>query len=180
MATKSKFAQSVPPVAAKKTVVKPVAIKSRRNQATVDNIVAAGAKVEMGEPVITHTEHTPLDRLRAAWDDYTAWLEQPTWARRVTSVALGLLTYGGVFYMGLQLVDVLVAGAMLYTGVGFISFMAAFLGLCAALVAATTVGVYVYEFAMAFDASRVRERFNSFADSVKARFISQPLEVPNA
>ena len=160
MVAKSKFAQPVPPAAIK-------APRAKR--------VVTAPQAQAAEPVVTHADHTPLDDLRAAWDKYTAWVQQPTWVRRVTSVALGLLTYGGVFYLSMQLVDVLVAGTMLYTGVGFISFMAAFLGICAALVAATTVGMYVYEFAMAFEASRVRDRFNAFTDSVKARFISQPV-----
>lgn len=159
MVTKSKFAQPIPPAAIKAPRTKRVATAP-----------------EAAEPIVTHADHTPLDDLRAAWDKYTAWVQQPTWARRLTSVALGLLTYGGVFYLSMQLVDVFVAGTMLYTGVGFISFMAAFLGICAALVAATTAGMYVYELAMAFEASRVRDRFNAFTDSVKARFISQPVE----
>ncbi len=163
---KSKFAQSVPPVAAKKTVVK---------QPKAAPVVA--------EPVAqpTHaaqiTEQSILDRLRATFDEYVEFKGLPSWTRRITSVALGLLTYGGVFYLSIQLVDMFVAGAMLYSGVGFISFMAAFLGICAALVAATTVGMYVYEFAMAFEASRARERFTSWVDAARAKFIrTSPVE----
>jgi hypothetical protein len=173
MSTKSKFAQPVPPVAAKKTVVDHNAEVMRKVRA------APKAKPVVTEPVAqpTHAaqlpdEQTLLDKLRLAWDEYSSVINQPTWVRRITSVALGLLTYGGVFYLSIQLVDMLVAGAMLYSGVGFISFMAAFLGICAALVAATTLGVYVYEFAMAFEASRVRDRFNSWVDGARARFIS--------
>lgn len=180
MATKSKFAQTAPAAAAKMTVAQSNADALRKLRATPKASKVKAEPIQAAPTVETPNEvsqDTLFERMRAAAEDYFASINQPTWTRRLTSFALGMLTYGGVFYLSMQLVDMLVAATMLYSGVGFISFMAAFLGIIAALIAATTVGVYMYEFAMAFEASRVRDRFNSWVDSARARFIrTSPVE----
>ena len=114
---------------------------------------------------VTETEsssETLFERMRAAADDYWQSIHTPTWTRRVASVALGLITYGTVFYGCMQLVDTLCFAVIAYSGVGFLSFMCAFIGILLALIVATTAGTKVYEFAMNFEYGRVRDRVKNF------------------
>lgn len=150
MVTKSRFDQVVAPVA--KPARAPRAAKAKTVVEPITPIEPITANV--AQP----SAETLFVRMRAAADDYFDAMAMPSWTRRVVSVVLGLVAYGGVFYGCMQVVEVMCLAAITYSGVGFISFMIAFLGVMASFIAATTVGVKVYELAMAFDYINVKSR----------------------
>jgi hypothetical protein len=152
MVTKSRFASS--------PAAKPVAVKAdakpraqRVKPTVVDEVI---------EPQPQASSESYFERMRAAADDYFASINAPSWTRRVVSITLGLIGYGTVFYGLMQLVDVLCFAAIAYTGVGFISFMVAFLGVLASVIAACTAGKWVYDQAMVFEYSNFKARVTSF------------------
>lgn len=135
---------------------------SRKNTKTsAAELKATVAQAPESEVTETSPE-TLFERMRAAADQYWASIHTPTWTRRIASIALGLVTYGGVFYGCMQVVDVICMAVVMYSGVGFLSFMAAFIGVLLALILATTTGTKVYEFAMSFEYSRVKQRVTKF------------------
>jgi hypothetical protein len=144
----SRFAQP----AAKKTV----ASKTKR--------ITPTTKVELPEPPAA----TPDEEVQSAWrqveealSGLMAKIKRPSWVRELVNVSIGLITYAAAFYGCMQLVDLVCMAAITYTGVGFISFMVAFLGVFAAFMAAFSLGKFAYNVAAAFEYKAVKSRVAS-------------------
>ena len=105
---------------------------------------------------------TWLQRMRQSADGFMASIEMPSWTRRIVSTLIGLTTTASVFYGSMALLDMLLAGVMVYTGAGFISFIVVFIGMFIAVMAAVTAGSKVYGFCMEFEFSAVRSRVSKF------------------
>lgn len=90
----------------------------------------------------------------------TLWskMRKPSWVRNLVNITIGLLVYASTFYGCMALVDVVVAGAMVYTGVGFISFLIAFFAVFATFMASCKLGRLAYDFAESFDYGNVKAR----------------------
>lgn len=154
----SKFVTKPVPAAAK-TVVRGKATQTDRIH------VKANGKTVVDETRVDETEassETLFERMRDAAESYFNSIQAPSWTRRVVSITLGILTYGTVFYGCMQLIDILCLAVVAYTGLGFISFMAAFLGILVAIIAATTAGKWVYDTAMVFEYSTFKAKCASF------------------
>lgn len=136
-------------------------IRASKPKATVVEPVA--------EPVAEASEETLFERMRASADAYFAKIGKPTWVRQLVSIGLGLITYGTVFYACMGLVDALCMAAIAYSGIGFISFMVAFLGILASLLVASTAGKFVYDTAMAFEWSQVKARCVGWFDKLSIK-----------
>lgn len=120
--------------------------------------VAPKTAPEVAQPAVVETEDAYFTRMMGSVDAYFESKGMPTWRRQVTSFMLGLISYGATFYVGMMLVDMLALAAITYTGVGFIAFMAVFIGFMLSLIGASTVGYYVYNAAMVFEFSNVKRR----------------------
>lgn len=116
------------------------------------------------------TEQSTYARMHQAVQDWLATAEAPTWARKLVATTLGLVTSAGVFYMSMGLVDALCVAAITYTGVGFIAFLAAFLGIFAALMLSVTTGTKVFEIAMTFDYPTFKRRVIGFKTNLVSKF----------
>lgn len=115
---------------------------------------------EVVEPA-TET-HSAYDRVRQAADEYFKSEGLVDWKRELINMTLGLIGYGATLYYAVQFVNILTFAAVMYTGVGFISFMVMFLTLMMSFFAAYTVGMFTYRVAAAFDVSKVSARVASF------------------
>lgn len=111
--------------------------------------------VEVSEPKPQST----WDKLMAAADEHFASEGMPSWKRQVTSFMLGLIGYGTVWYLGLKLTDILLTATVITTGPGFIAFMVLFIGFVLSLIAAAWTGYAVYNAAMSFEPSRIKNWF---------------------
>ena len=132
-----------------------VKAKLRAQRKPVAKAVAEETKVE---PITEDKAHSAYRRVVEAADEYFKFTGIMSWKRQLISFTLGLLGYGATFYFLMQCVEVLVTAVMLYTGIGFISFMVAFLGICLTFMAAWWMGTKVYQLAANFDAATVRQR----------------------
>lgn len=104
------------------------------------------------------TIHSAYQQVRDAFDTMWSKLRRPSWMRQLINVTIGLVTYASVWYGAMCLLDMLMAGVVMYTGVGFIAFLVAFLGVLASLMAAVKVGKLAYDLASEFDYARVKSR----------------------
>ena len=153
MATKSRFAQPE---------VQPVRkIRAPKAKPTV---------VEEPKAEPQTSPDTLFERMRESADAYFASIAVPSWTRRVASIVLGIVAYASTFYGVMQLVDVLCMGVIAYSGVGFLSFIVAFLGVLGAIMAGAWTGTKMYEFAMSFDAKRVKNSVTTFFGKFARRF----------
>ncbi len=103
-------------------------------------------------------EATLLERVRSSVHDWTASIHAPSWMRLVASTLIGLATTSAVWWSGMQLVEMIMLATIGYTGVGFIAFTIAFIGVLLTLVSAVTAGSKVFDFCMSFEYSRVKAR----------------------
>ena len=116
--------------------------------------------IEVSEPKPQST----WDKLMAAANEHFASEGLPTWGRQLTSFMLGVIGYGTVLYLGLKLVDILLAATVITVGPGFIAFMVLFIGFVLSLIAAAWTGYAVYNAAMAFEPSRIKNWFKREPD----------------
>lgn len=105
---------------------------------------------------------TAWDKLQDAVAEYFQAEGLPSWKRQITSFMLGLLSYGVTLYVGVSLTDILISAALMYSGPGFIAFMALFIGFTLSLIAATTAGYAVFNMAMSFEAGRLGRRVHGW------------------
>ncbi len=134
--------------AAKKTIAKP-------------KVITPTTKVELPQAEQPSVEDEVLSayaQVEAALDTLWSKMRRPSWVRNLVNITIGLLVYASTFYGCMALVDVVVAGAMVYTGVGFISFLIAFFAVFAAFMASYKVGMLAYRFAESFDYGNVKAR----------------------
>lgn len=124
--------------------------------------VAPKTAPEVAQPEVAKTEDAYYTRMMNGVNEYFASKGMPSWRRQITSFMFGLVSYAGVFYVGMALVDALALAAIAYTGVGFIAFLAVFIGFVLSLIAASTVGVAVYNAAMTFEFSNVKNRVSTW------------------
>jgi hypothetical protein len=124
---------------------------------------AAGA---VPEPKVE--TQTAWDKLQASIDEYFISEGLPSWKRQLTSFMLGLIGYGAVWYLGLKLVDILLVATVATTGPGFIAFMVLFIGFVLSLIAAAWAGYAVYNVAMSFEPSRIKNWFKRSAEPATA------------
>ena len=114
------------------------------------------------EPIDNATEdqtiHSAYQQVRDAFDTMWSKLRRPSWMRQLINITIGLVTYASVWYGAMCLLDMLMAGVVMYTGVGFVAFLIAFLGVLASLMAAVKVGKLAYDLASEFDYQNVRAR----------------------
>lgn len=103
-----------------------------------------------------------LDKIQQSVDGFMKSVHMPPKTRFIVSTLLGLLACASTLYFSMQLVEMLVVGAMLYTGIGFISFVITFIGVFVALMSAVTAGSKVFDFAMSFEYSNVKSRVSKF------------------
>lgn len=122
------------------------------------------------EPTPEPTEQSTYARMHQAVQDWLATAEAPTWTRKLVATTLGLVASAGIFYMSMGLVDALCVAAITYTGVGFIAFLVAFLGIFAALMLSITTGTKVFEIAMTFNYSTFKRRVASFKTNLVSKF----------
>lgn len=122
------------------------------------------------------TEQSVYERMRAAVNDYLKSAEAPSWTRKLVATTLGLIASAGVFYMSMGLVDMLCVAAITYTGIGFLAFLAAFLGIAAALMLSVTTGSRVFDMVMSFDYPRVKARIAATKARVIAKFNSKEIQ----
>ena len=108
------------------------------------------------------TETSVYERMRAAVNDYLSSANAPSWTRKLVSTVLGLIASAGVFYMSMGVVDAICVAAISYTGVGFLAFLTAFLGIFAALMLSVSTGSKVFDFCIDFDYPRVKARIVKF------------------
>lgn len=150
--TKTATAQAAAP--------QPKARKPRATKVEVEDatIIHDGDPINPAPGSEGHKAHSAWQRVQQAVDDAAVELGVDGWKRDLVNFTMGLIGYGATLYLGIQLVNVLCAATMLYAGVGFLSFMCAFLGMCAAFFAAWAVGGAVYKFAAAFDVNNVKQR----------------------
>jgi hypothetical protein len=95
----------------------------------------------------------------AAADEHFTAEGIPSWKRQITSFMMGLIGYSTVWYLGLKLVDILLVSTVITTGPGFIAFMVLFIGFVLSLIAAAWTGYAVYNAAMSFEPSRIKNWF---------------------
>lgn len=149
--------------AASKTTAQRASAKPRKTDTVVEDAVYVEAQPQATKP---ETEDSAYAKMMDSVNGYFAARGMPSWKRQITSFMLGLITYAGVFYVAMQLVDILALAAIMYTGVGFITFLTVFIGFVLALMAASTAGFAVYNAAMTFEYSNVKSRvtgwFNTF------------------
>ena len=133
------------------------AVKPARKTASkpVEKAEFTEVKPQAVEPQAEDAYYT---RMMNGVNEYFESKGMPTWRRQIMSFMLGLISYGATFYVGMMLVDMLALAAITYTGIGFISFMAVFIGFMLSLIGASTVGYAVYNAAMAFKFSNVKRR----------------------
>lgn len=103
-----------------------------------------------------------LDKIQQSVDGFMKSVHMPSKTRFIVSTLLGLIACASTLYFSMQLVEMLVVGAMLYTGIGFISFVITFIGVFFALMTAVTAGSKVFDFAMSFEYSNVKSRVTKF------------------
>ena len=123
--------------------------------------------------VVEDTTLVGDDDVQSAWTKlnaqvhaFAATVGAPSWKRVALSWLLSLVAYGAVFYGAMQLVDMLCFAAVAYTGLGFISFMVAFIGILVAMIAATTAAGFVFRVVMAFDYANVKVRVSGWFGGV--------------
>lgn len=151
------------PAAAASTTAKRASAKSSKPDTVVEDATYVKPQQQATKP---ETEESAYAKMMNSVNGYFASRGMPSWKRQITSFMLGLITYAGVFYVAMQLVDILALAAIMYTGVGFITFLTVFIGFVLALMAASTAGFAVYNAAMTFEYSNVSNRvkgwFNTF------------------
>lgn len=152
----SKFARPAPTVTA---AAKPRA--SNLHAAVKPDIVADETTLAGDDDV-----HSAWAKLNAQVHAFAATVGAPSWRRVALSWVLSLTVYGAVFYGAMQLVDMACFAVVAYTGLGFISFMIAFIGILVAMVAATTAAGYVFRGVMAFDYTNVKARVSGWFSGV--------------
>ena len=130
-----------------------------RKLQTTPTAKAAGAAPE---PKVE--TQTAWDKLQASIDEYFVSEGLPSWKRQITSFMLGIISYGTVWYIGLKLTDILLAATVITTGPGFLAFMVLFIGFVLSLVAAAWAGYGIYNMAMAFEPSRIKNWFKREPD----------------
>lgn len=113
------------------------------------------------------------EKLHAQVHAFAATIGAPSWKRVLLSATLGLLTYGGIFYGCMALVDAACFAAIAYTGVGFIAFMIAFIGIMVSMIGATTAGMWVYRQAMMFEYTNVKARVSGWFGGVTGMVTSR-------
>jgi hypothetical protein len=150
--------------AASKTTAKRASAKPRKT--VVEDAVYVEPQPQATTP---EAEDSAYAKMMDSVNGYFAARGMPTWKRQVTSFALGLITYAGVFYTAMQLVDILALAAVMYTGMGFITFLTVFIGFVLALMAASTAGFAVYNAAMTFEYTNVKARVTDWFGSFKSK-----------
>jgi hypothetical protein len=143
----SKFAQAKP--AAKKTIVKPAAPRARTTHVEVEDVEVVGPEDDV---------QSAYQRIRDAAESLFARLHRPSWTRTLINATIGLVSYASVWYGSMVLLDMLMLGVVAYTGLGFISFLVAFLGVVLSFMAAFKAGKLAYDLAAAFEFSSVKSR----------------------
>lgn len=123
---------------------------------------AKATKVELPDAQPAEPEvQSAWRQVEDALNNFMGKIQKPSWVRELVNVTVGLIAYASTFFCCMQLVDVVVTAAMMYSGVGLISFLACFLGTFAAFIAAFAVGKFAYNVAAAFSVEGVKSRFTS-------------------
>ena len=138
-----------PTAAAKKTVTK------------AKPVITPTTKIEVEQPAPAATDdevHTAWQQVNDALNNLWAKFERPSWLRELANITCGLIAYASTFYMCMGLIDLVVAAAISYVGVGFISFLVAFFSMFLACMLAFKVGRVAYNAAAAFDYDNVKSR----------------------
>lgn len=138
-----------PTAAAKKTVTK------------AKPVITPTTKIEVEQPAPAATDdevHTAWQQVNDALNNLWAKFERPSWLRELANITCGLIAYASTFYMCMGLIDLVVAAAISYVGVGFISFLVAFFSMFLACMLAFKVGRIAYNAAAAFDYDNVKSR----------------------
>ena len=103
-----------------------------------------------------------MARIQSSVDGFLKSIHTPSWTRLLISGLLGIIATGATLYFSMQMVEIMVIGTMLYTGIGFVAFMVTFIGMFVALVSAVTAGSKVFDFCMEFEYSAVKSRVTKF------------------
>lgn len=103
-----------------------------------------------------------MARIQSSVDGFLKSIHTPSWTRLLISGLLGIIATGATLYFSMQMVEIMVVGTMLYTGIGFVAFMVTFIGMFVALVSAVTAGSKVFDFCMEFEYSAVKSRVTKF------------------
>lgn len=140
------------------TATKPVAAPTKARKAKTT--------AEAPAPEVTHAADVEaaswLARIQQSVDGFMKSVNVPSRTRLIVSGLLGLIACASTLYFSMQLVEMLVIAAMLYTGIGFISFVVTFIGVFVAFMTATTIGSKVFDMAMSFEYSNVKSRVAGF------------------
>lgn len=138
--------------------IKTAAPKARKSRTATDK----------PQPEVVHAADVEPDaegwmaRIQQSVEGFMKSVHMPSKTRFIVSTLLGLLACASTLYFSMQLVEMLVIGAMLYTGIGFVSFVITFIGVFVALMGAVTAGSKVFDLAMSFEYSNVKERATKF------------------
>ena len=140
--------------------IKTAAPKARKSRTATDK----------PQPEVVHAADVEPDaegwmaRIQSSVDGFLKSIHTPSWTRLLVCGLLGLIASGATLYFTMQMVEVMVVGTMLYTGIGFVAFTVTFIGMCVALVSAVTAGSKVFDFCMEFEYSAVKSRVSKFFD----------------